>query len=129
MGDHPVVVSIPSNLESKTVPLFHRSLVCNKRNKNVDARSKRADRLLIGLAIESTLLQKGRSAFETVENIFQERYNCTIMDAYDNPQHLNEVLKEVFGTLHPDVIRSIELFLKDFRCEQPIEEFIGKMNG
>ncbi|MFZ1077884.1 MAG: hypothetical protein WAN47_10695 [Nitrosotalea sp.] len=82
---------------------------------------------LVGLAIEHTLLQMGKPIFDKVENQFREKYQCSIIDCYDHPQYLNEVLSEVFGRSHSDITRSIEEFLKEFRYEYHIETFIEKI--
>ena len=95
----------------------------------MDGNHRQIERILVGLAIEKTLLQIGRPVFDKVENLLHEKYQSTIMDVYDNPQHLNEILKEVFGKSHMEVVNSIGEFLMDFRYEHPIEEFIEKMNG
>jgi hypothetical protein len=87
----------------------------------------RIEKGLVGLAIEHTLLQMGKPIFDKVENQFRAKYQCSIIDCYDHPQYLNEVLREVFGKSHPDITRSIEEFLKEFRYEYPIEMFIEKI--
>ncbi len=120
--------SMHSNLESKQISFFHNSLVFIKAIPDVEKNSREVERILVGLAIEKTLLQMGRTVFERVEDLFHERYQCTIMDAYDNPQYLGEILKEVFGKSHTKVINSIGEFLINFKYEHPIEEFIEKMS-
>ncbi|MDE1829828.1 MAG: hypothetical protein KGI25_05860, partial [Thaumarchaeota archaeon] len=116
-----------SNLESKGASMFHCSLVFSQDTKSMDANRKRVEKILVGLSIEKTLLQMGRPVFDKVEKLFSEKYHCAIMDAYDHPQYLSEILKEVFGNSHLEVVKSIEEFLTDFRNDHPIEEFIGKI--
>ncbi|MGB9002581.1 MAG: hypothetical protein WCC52_02095 [Nitrosotalea sp.] len=79
------------------------------------------------MAIERTLLQIGKPVFDKVESQFREKYQCSIIDCYDHPQYLNEVLREVFGNSYSDITRSIEEFLNEFRYEYPIEMFIEKI--
>jgi hypothetical protein len=84
------------------------------------------EKALVGLAIEHTLLQIGKPIFDKVENQFREKYQCSIIDCYDHPEYLNEILREVFGKSHSDIIKAIEEFLKEFR-QEPIEIFIEKI--
>lgn len=95
----------------------------------MDTSRKRVEKTLVGLSIESTLLKIGKPVFDSVEKILCERYQCSIIDAYDNPQCLNMVLKEVLGSTAPDAVRTIEEFLTDFKHERPIEEFLVKINA
>jgi len=85
------------------------------------------EKVLVGLAIEHTLLQIGKPVFDKVESQFRKKYQCSIIDCYDNPQYLNEVLRGVFGESYSDITRDIEEFLKEFRYEYPIEMFIKKI--
>lgn len=87
----------------------------------------RIEKALVGLAIERTLLQMGKPVFDKVESQFREKYQCSIIDCYDHPQYLNEVLREVFGKSYSDITKNIEEFLKEFRYEYPVEMFIEKM--
>ncbi len=85
------------------------------------------EKVLVGLAIEHTLLQIGKPVFDKVESQLHEKYQCSIIDCYDNPQYLNAVLREVFDKSYSDIIRSIEEFLNEFRYEYLIERFIEKI--
>ncbi len=107
---------------------FHSSLVSIQASISVDSTHTQVERVLVSLAVEKTLLQIGRPVFDKVENLFREKYRCTIMDAYDHPQYLTEILKEVFGKSHVEVINSIREFLTNFKYEYPIEAFIEKIN-
>ena len=85
------------------------------------------EKVLVGLAIEHTLLQIGKSAFDKAEDQFQKKYQHSLIDCYDYPQYLNEILRDVFGKSHSDVIKSIEEFLEEFKHDHPIEVFIEKI--
>lgn len=85
------------------------------------------EKVLVGLAIEHTLLQIGKPTFDKVEEQFQKKYQQALIDCYDYPQYLNEILREVFGKSHSDVIKSIEEFLEEFKHDHPIEIFIEKI--
>lgn len=82
----------------------------------------------MGLVIEQTLLHIGKPAYDKVEALLHKKYNCTIADSCDNPQYLCEILEEVFGKSHLDIINSIETRLTDFRHEPTIEEFVAKIS-
>ena len=89
---------------------------------------ERLERTLVGLVIEQTLLHIGKPVYDKVESLLYERYNSTIANSCDNPQYLCEILKEVFGKSHLEIINSIETRLTDFRYEPIIEEFVAKMS-
>lgn len=95
--------------------------------KSMNASRNQIEKTLVGLSVESTLLHIGKPVFDEVERLFSEKYQCTIMDAFEHPYYLNEILREVFGESYLTVIKSIEEFLMDFKDEQSIERFIGKM--
>ena len=84
--------------------------------------------MLVGLVIEQALLKTDKTAFDRVEALLLKRHHCTIADCYENPQYLNEALNEIFGKSYLEILKSIEECLMDFRYEQPIEEFIERMN-
>ncbi|MDE1765162.1 MAG: hypothetical protein KGI27_02690 [Thaumarchaeota archaeon] len=89
----------------------------------------RAESILVGLAVEQALLHIGKPVFDKVETLLHERYNCTISDSYDSPQFLREILKEVFGkSYYLEAVGSIEDFLREFRYNKSIEQFIEKIN-
>ncbi|MGC1709881.1 MAG: hypothetical protein WA799_08800 [Nitrosotalea sp.] len=85
------------------------------------------EKVLVGLAIEHTLLQISKPIFDKVEKQFSEKYQCSIIDGYEHPQYLNEILKAVFGESYSDITKSIEEFLKEFRYEHSINTFIEKI--
>ncbi len=85
--------------------------------------------MLVGLAVEKTLLQFGKPAFDGVESLFRKRYRSTIMDSYDHPEYLSGILRETFGDSYPEIVGSIEDFLIEFRNQHPIQEFITKISG
>lgn len=87
----------------------------------------RMEKVLVGLAIERTLFQIGKPVFDKVESQLREKYQCSIIDSYDHPQYLSEILREVCGKSHSDIIKSIEEFLEEFIHDRPIETFIEKI--
>lgn len=88
---------------------------------------KQVERVLVGLAIEHTLLNIDRPVFEKVQRLLHERYGCSVAGSYDHPEYLREILAEVFGSSHKDVIKSIRAFLADFMTQYPIHEFVTKV--
>lgn len=85
------------------------------------------EKILVGLAVEKTLLHRGIDVFDRVEKSLQEKYNCSMMDAYYHPQYLKDTLSEVCGQSSGEIIGSIGQFLMNFRYESPIEEFVQKI--
>ena len=86
-----------------------------------------ARKMLVGLAIEKTLLEINKTYLDKFESIIFEKYHCSIPDCYEHPEYLNEVLKEIFGNSYKEVTASIEKYLDEFSYLYPIEYFIRKI--
>jgi len=86
-------------------------------------------KILVGLAIEKTLLEINKSYLDKFEGTIYERYQCGISDCYEHPEYLNEILKEIFGNSYKEVIRSVEKYLAEFTYQYPIEQFLQRINN
>ena len=75
---------------------------------------EQAKKVLVGLAIEKTLLEINRAYLHKFEDMIYERHKCSISDCYEHPEYLSEVLREIFGNSYKEVIRSIERYLDEF---------------
>jgi hypothetical protein len=85
-------------------------------------------KIVVGLAIEHTLLKINKNLLDKVENIIWKRYHCSIADCYDHPDYINQVLKEIFGSSYSEVVKSVEKYLEEFKNEYVIEKFLEKIN-
>jgi len=77
------------------------------------------------LAIVKVLEGIGRPVLEQVCSRIYSKYNCYLIDCYDNPEYLADVLKELFGVSYKDIIKTIEENVEDYVPEEPIREFLA----
>ena len=88
----------------------------------------RLAKVLVGLAIERALFKEGNPAFEKVEDMLRSKFQCGLMDSYEHPEYLREVLSEIFGKSYTEITNSIVTFLGDFGDENQIEGFLAEIN-
>lgn len=77
------------------------------------------------LAIAKVLERIGKPVLEQVCSRIYSKYNCHLIDCYDNPEYLADVLKEMFGSAYKDIIETIEESVEDYVPEEPIREFLA----
>jgi len=83
---------------------------------------------LVTLAIEQTLLEFGVPALEKVSKKLFEDYHHYMPDCYTKPEHLNKVLKDLFGDSHIVIVRSIRKRLDEFSAQEPVKNFLDKLS-
>ncbi len=90
---------------------------------------KKPKQILVGLAIESTLLSMGDSIFDKVTVRLQEDYTATVFDCLDNPQYLKKILEENFdNSVHAVMTKSVKTILGKFAYYDSIREFLDKLS-
>ncbi|MDE1878874.1 MAG: hypothetical protein KGI07_10235 [Thaumarchaeota archaeon] len=93
---------------------------------NLDKKSKR---ILVGLAIESTLVSMGHSIFDKVTAKLKEEYNANVFDCLDNPQYLKKILEKNFDSnIRAVMIKSVKTILGEFAYYEFIREFLDKLS-
>src|SRR5207245_4109373 len=78
---------------------------------------------LVGLAIETALLDVGKPALMEVIRKLESEYNSCIFDCYYHPELLVSVLKELFGNSCVVIVESINKNLAEFSYKEPISQF------
>lgn len=94
----------------------------------VDATNGEVKRALVSLAIEKTLLDIGKAAFEEVGKMLYSKYQAYFPDCYEHPEFLNAVLKELYGKSFTTIVDSIRKYLDEFASQKPIAEFLVKIS-
>ena len=94
----------------------------------MDATDSQIRKALATLSIEHTLLEIGKPVLDEVSHALYNNYNCFIPDCFDHPEYLREVLKDLFGSAHSNIVQSIHENLKEFATQQPIKEFLIAIN-
>jgi hypothetical protein len=80
------------------------------------------------LAIENTLLEIGKPAYDYVVDMVNKEYHCGLTDCYEHPEYLSAVLKELFGSSHIDIVNSIKKQLEEFSNKKPIGRFVETLS-
>lgn len=89
---------------------------------------KKPKKILVGLAIESTLLSMGQSIFDKVTIRLQKDYNVNVFDCLDNPQYLKKILEENFdNSVCVVVTKSVKTILGEFAYYDSIREFLDRL--
>ncbi len=90
---------------------------------------KKPKRILVGLAIESTLLSMGHSIFDKVTTKLREDYNANVFDCLDNPKYLKEILEKNFDkNVLKVVTKSLKTVLWEFAYYASVKEFLDELN-
>ena len=83
---------------------------------------------LITVAVEYALLQMGKPELEMVKSRLRDDYNCTIGDCLDHPEHLKQVLNELFGYRYEDILDTINRVVRDGNINSRVEKFLMGLN-
>ncbi|MGI0046992.1 MAG: hypothetical protein ACREBB_07375 [Nitrosotalea sp.] len=96
---------------------------------STDNLDKKPKRILVGLAIESTLLSMGHSIFDKVTAKLREDYNANVFDCLDNPRYLKKILETNFDNDVKDVMtKSIKTILGEFAYYESVREFLDNLS-
>ena len=89
--------------------------------------NSRKDKMIVKSAIEHALLEIGTPTLEEVTRGLFNDHKCLISDCYENPEYLNAVLKDLFGSSHVTVVESIKNYLGTFASQGSIKDFLIKL--
>ncbi|MDE1828913.1 MAG: hypothetical protein KGI25_01190 [Thaumarchaeota archaeon] len=91
---------------------------------------KKPKRILVGLAIENSLLNIGHSIFDKVTSKLREEYNANVFDCLENPQYLKQIMKANFDKKVQEVMyKSIKTILGEFAYYDSIRQFLDELNN
>jgi len=79
---------------------------------------------LVTLALKNTLLELGVQEFDKVISLLRKDFNSSLEDCYDNPEHLKQILQDLFGDSYPDILSSLNENMKDISSQQDIKDFL-----
>jgi len=75
-------------------------------------------------AVEKALVGIGFPVYENVVQRLYENHRCQLYDCYEHPEYLHEVIKEMFGDNHKDLVESIKTQLKENVEQKEIRDFL-----
>src|SRR5690242_5621923 len=79
---------------------------------------------LVSLTIEKALLDIRKETYDRVANELYERHHSYFSDCYEHPEYLNEILEQLYGSAHGEIIKSIKKQLDEFSDYEPIAKFL-----
>jgi hypothetical protein len=90
----------------------------------MEVREEVLRKALVALAVERTLIDIGKPAFDEVTSRLFRDYHCYIPDCYEHPEYLKKVLKDIYGNSYLTIVESIKKDLEEFIYKISIEEFV-----
>ena len=79
---------------------------------------------IVGHRIRQALLEIGEPAYEKVVKALYSQYHCCLADCIEQPEYLKDILKQLFGSSHRAIVKSISKQLYEFYEQRPIQEFL-----
>ena len=84
---------------------------------------------LVLMVIERTLLKTGGNPLlDKVNSRLYKKFNSSVSGCYEHPEYLHDVLQEIFGEAHREIIKIIVEEMTVFNYDDDIVQFVEKMN-
>ena len=74
---------------------------------NIDS-NEELKKNLVNLAIKNTLLELGHDEYDKIVTILKNDFNSSLDDCYEHPEHLKQVLQDLFGESYMDILNSLK---------------------
>jgi len=84
---------------------------------------------LVTVSIEKALLEIGKFELDSVVYRIKENYHCEISDCLYHPEYLKQILYELFGNSHPEILKSIHESIESSSMEQPLVHFLNVLDN
>ncbi|MGQ0376017.1 MAG: hypothetical protein ACT4OW_00735 [Nitrososphaerota archaeon] len=85
---------------------------------------ERMRRDLVSVIIEKTLLDISKETCLLVEKRLFADYYCRFSDCYSHPEHLNAILKEIFGNNYYIITDKIKAEIEKHPLDKKLTKFI-----
>jgi len=83
---------------------------------------------MITLAIKNTLLELGTQEFDKIVMMLHKDFNSTLEDCYEEPEHLRQVLQDLFGDSYQDILNSLKENIKNISTDKITNSFIDNLS-
>lgn len=80
---------------------------------------------LVSVSIESALLAIGIDVYEKVLKLLMDDYECHILNCYQHPEYLNEILLKLDDNIRHKVLEMIKKDLGQYSYMTPIQKFLN----
>jgi len=84
---------------------------------------------VVTVSIEKALLEVGKFELDSVVYRLKENYHCEISDCLDHPEYLKQILGELFGNSHQDILKSIHESIESTSMRQPLHHFLNVLDN
>ncbi len=84
---------------------------------------------IVTLTIKNTLLELGTEEFDKVMTMLKKDFNCTLVDCYDHPEYLKQVLRDLFGDSYQNILNSLKENMKVISSQQSTKNFIQDLSN
>ena len=74
-------------------------------------------------------MRRGSTNYHLITAKLNANYNCTIMDCYENPEALRNVLKDVYKEDYNSIINEIKILLDELANVREIANFLKLMQS
>lgn len=105
------------------------NLIITKKEKYLGHNDDFANKVLVSVSIEKTLLDVGKGTYDEVAHELYKRHHSYFQDCYEHPEYLSEILMQLYGNAGKVVVNSIKKQLEEFVEQKGIDNFIIGISG
>jgi len=87
------------------------------------------NKMALVFCVEAVLMRRGNTNYHLITAKLNANYNCTIMDCYENPEALRNVLKDVYKEDYNSIINEIKIQLDELANVREIANFLKLMQS
>ncbi|TLX91579.1 MAG: hypothetical protein E6K93_05230 [Thaumarchaeota archaeon] len=87
------------------------------------------NKMALVFCVEAVLMRRGSTNYHLITAKLNANYNCTIMDCYENPEALRNVLKDVYKEDYNSIINEIKIQLDELANVREIANFLKLMQS
>lgn len=80
-------------------------------------------------AVEKTLSSVSNLLYERTLERLENDFGCSVIDCYDNPKYIKEILKDLYGKSYKTIIEQITEELNEFDSDKTIFRIIKELKA
>ena len=100
--------------------------IFDKLSKQED--SELVKKRMVSLALKNALLKIGIPEYDKIISLLEKKYGHTLEECYNNPEHLTNILRELFVDSYDDIISSLGKNMRKTSAHQDIDDFLQRLN-
>jgi len=105
---------------------LNSAILLNLQNQSYNSLTpkEKTQRDLVSVVIEKTLLDISKDTCSLVEKRLFADFYCRFSDCYSHPEHLNTILKEIFGNNYYIITDKIKAEIEKHPIDKKLTKFI-----